>query len=83
MSRHILEPREPNGYDIAVGWDSPSGTFFAQVITPDERLLVDLGHADDQIFIPGRVLGAVRPYAAIPVDLDNQLMREALDELAS
>lgn len=83
MSRHTIEPRLPHhhGYEIAVGWDAPMGTFFAEVIEPNLSIPVDLGHSSERILNPGVVLDAIRPYADIPPGLHDALMCEALVDL--
>lgn len=82
MSRHTLDSRTDRDYSVTVGWDSPLGTFFGQVIAPDGELLVDVGEQLDRVLNPGQVLDAVRPYASIPVGLDTELIRDALDDAA-
>lgn len=76
MSRHTLEPRDNNDYDIAVGWDGPLATFYAQVIADDFAVL-DRGGPGDRILNPGEALNLARDYAVIPIGIENTLLLEA------
>ncbi|CAM06187.1 hypothetical protein A8924_7388 [Saccharopolyspora erythraea NRRL 2338] len=79
MSRHRLEPRNPNNVrEVVVGWDSPMRTFYAVVEDHSGAIPVDLGDSIEPVLRPGAVLDAVRPYAAIPPGLDDELLRDAL-----
>lgn len=82
MSRYSLDPRTGRDYNVTVGWDAPLETFFGQVIAPDGELLVDVGDPFDRVLNPGQVLDEVRPYAPIPVGLDTELIRDAVDDAA-
>lgn len=41
MSRHTVEAREPERYEIVVGFDPPLDTFFGQVIDRETRATVE------------------------------------------
>ena len=82
MSRHDFEHTDPETgatYEIAVGWDRPLQTFFAQVFifpigvsTADEPILFsgcDIGEHD----APESVLALLRDYFPIPDDLGAKL----------
>lgn len=74
MSRHVLEPYTA-GREVAVGWDRPLGTFFAQVFdtTKDEDdqayELLWIGFYPGEVPEPQDVCEAVRPWARVPSDL--------------
>lgn len=80
MSRHVLQPREDIMREVVVGWDGATGTFYAVVVSHDNRILVDRGAPADRIYQPQLVLHALRPYAVIPDGLGDQLMHEALTD---
>lgn len=80
MSRHLLEPRDNGVREVVVGWDGPTGTFYAVAVSHDNRILLDRGDPTDRIYQPQLVLDALRPYALIPDGLADQLLREALAE---
>lgn len=85
MSRYQLQPLpEYEGvYEIAVGWDPPLNTFFAQVLHLDDDMADEhgevlwIGGMPTEIHDHGKVIDAVRPYAVIPPDLAFKLYGDA------
>lgn len=84
MSRHTLPSTADPELDIAVGWDPPMQTFFAQVRDP--RIEED-GDADPVIFWTGTqhfehrgvqglrvVIDLLAPWAEVPEGLRRQLL---------
>lgn len=89
MSRHQFEHTDPNTgtfYEIAVGWDRPLQTFFAQVFAfpnesaADEPILwTGLDHGQHPE--PDAVLDAIRPYCPIPEGLAQTLHADRIATL--
>lgn len=83
MSRHELIPRSRPALAIAVGWDPPLGTFFAQVFDHDldeddpKHTIKWIGCTPGEFRDPLSVIEAVKPYALIPDDLHANLYAEA------
>jgi hypothetical protein len=84
MSRHNLAPR-PEQTDIvavAIGWDRPLQTFFAQVFTrteaePDEgEATLWVGCEPGELIEPEAAIALVAPFAQIPDDLAARLRAE-------
>jgi hypothetical protein len=82
MSRHQLQPLpEVGALEIAIGWDGPLGTFYAQVLDTaaeeeDQELLWD-GTDPYQYPEPGPLIDLLRRYAEIPDGLADDLKQEA------
>lgn len=81
MSRHVI--RDDDSYEIAVGWDPPLRTYFAQVYDKeafrealegnahaDEVLTVWIGGKEPWIKEPEGLIVALAPY----VKLDDEML---------
>lgn len=71
MSRRTIEAHEPGRYEVAVGWDEPMQTFFAQVHdmhVPDheEDLVFWIGYQNGQVPEPEMLADALENYADVP-----------------
>ncbi len=81
MSRHELVPLNP-AHEVAVGWDRPLHTFFAQVLDveadedSDDRMILWIGADFGAVPDPATAVDAVRPFAVIPADLVQVLRIE-------
>lgn len=81
MSRYELSPKAGiSGIaGVAVGWDRPLQTFFAQVIgesegeADDGDLLVWVGTEPGELLTAQAAIDIVAPYARVPDDLAAQL----------
>lgn len=89
MSRRSLVPNDaqPAGTVIAVGWDRPLRTFFAQVLRIDDDgeddVIVWVGTACEELTTAAAAVAVVAPYADIPTDLAAQLETDRLKTLGS
>ena len=89
MSRRSLVPNDaqPAGTSIAVGWDRPLQTFFAQVLRTDDHgeddVIIWVGTALKELITATAAVAAVAPYADIPTDLAAQLETDRLKTLGS
>ncbi|APU20139.1 hypothetical protein [Actinoalloteichus sp. GBA129-24] len=61
MSRHHL-PSIDGWHTVAVGWDAPTGTYFAQVLDWADAVILDRGSPIDPITDPTAVLNLVRDH---------------------
>jgi len=83
MSRYELIPLARPALEIAVGWDTPLSTFFAQVVDCDrheddpERYVRWIGCTPGEFRDPLTVIEAVKAYAVIPDDLYSSLYADA------
>lgn len=80
MTRHLLPRHDPDSItEVAIGWDRPLRTYYAQVLTEDEDgedvPLLWLG-LTERVTNRYTVLDAVADYAAIPAGLAIQLARD-------
>lgn len=81
MSRHVLIPLNPT-HSVAVGWDRPLRTFFAQVIDEaadeegDERTVLWIGSTYKEVPVPELAVKAVASFAVIPPKLVQELRDE-------
>jgi len=84
MSRYLL--RKDNKYEIAVGWDPPLQTYFAQVFDEEKSkkqgediLLVNAGHGlpfNDVISDIKILEDLLKDYVAIPDIIKGNLIRD-------
>ncbi len=80
MSRHELVAKQP-GLVVAVGWDNPLQTFFAQVMRveaedgdeDEDPVILWLGTATREYPIPESLVAPLRPYADVGAELLSQL----------
>ena len=80
MSRYELKPRAGNGVGkVAVGWDRPLQTFFAQVFTPtneepeEGEATIWVGTEPGELPSPESALRVVEAYADVPETLATAL----------
>ena len=75
MSRHELNPLASRAdiKSVVVGWDRPLDTFFVQVRSTRDRLLVWKGAFPGEIPTATAAIALVRPYATVPADLQQRL----------
>jgi hypothetical protein len=86
MSRYSLQPREQSTPEItiALGWDDPLNTFFAQVdqeppkTDPDADPipLLNLGMTYNEIQDVETVVTALKPWADVPEHVQQQLLAD-------
>ena len=78
MSRCTVDSLDP-ALEVVVGWDPPTGTFFAQVLhIEDEEELFALGIDDGRRYVdPASCVEFIRPVAA---PFDHQLLIRRLRE---
>ena len=86
MSRHELTPKQ-DGLVVAVGWDNPLQTFFAQVLREqeddDDSILLWLGTATREYPTPDSLVAPLKPYAELGADMLARLradLSEASDK---
>ena len=81
MSRHELDPINPT-HEVALGWDPPMRTYFAQVLDStaseesDAYEVLWIGTRFQEVLNPATVIAAVAPFATVPPDLLDQLARD-------
>lgn len=81
MSRHDLIPFDP-AHEVALGWDPPMRTFFAQVFDTagDEDdgtyEVLWIGTRFQEVLNPATVVTAVAPFASVPGNLLDQLAHD-------
>lgn len=85
MSRHEIAPLNTGISCVAIGWERGFGSFYFQMYrtdnacpfdTPDDEIGLDF----EQITDPKKIIDAVRPYAHIPDDLNQQLTADKARE---
>ena len=83
MSRHELDSLNPV-HEVAVGWDPPMRTYFAQVLDTAGNEedgtyeVLWIGTRFQEVLNPASVVAAVAPFATVPADLLGQLARDRL-----
>lgn len=81
MSRHDLDPFNP-AHEVVVGWDPPTGTYFAQVLNTaadeesDAYTVLWIGTNFGEVPDLGTILATVRPYAHVPDSLVDDLLED-------
>lgn len=81
MSRYIITGYDPR-YSIALGWDAPMTTFFAQIsdLTIDEEesdpIVLWVGDTDMAIPTINQLQAAIAPYAILPPEIIEQLQAD-------
>lgn len=90
MSRHSIQAREPERFEIIVGYDAPLQTFFAQVIDLDmlaraenDESSVDedyfalwVGTSHNEILTVEALANALAPYAYLTDEARETLRRD-------
>jgi hypothetical protein len=77
MSRHTIPAKTP-GLTVAVGWDNPLQTYFAQVSRDDvgedeDPVIIWLGGEPREVCSPGNLAEPLAPYAIISDAMIDQL----------
>jgi len=81
MSRHELASLNP-AHEVAIGWDPPMETYFAQVFDTagdeenDTYEVLWIGNRFQEVLNPAAVIAAVAPFASVPDGLLDQLARD-------
>ncbi|WP_037489662.1 hypothetical protein [Sphingobium indicum] len=83
MSRYELKPRNGSGIiKVAVGWDRPLQTFFAQVFSPTDaepeegEATIWVGTEPGELPTPEAAIRVVEAYADIPETLATRLLAD-------
>lgn len=77
MSRHEIPAKHP-GFTVAVGWDNPLTTFFAQVVDEsaddgDDPVVLWLGGSNREVLRPEDLVAPLAPYADLTAAHLDQL----------
>lgn len=81
MSRHQLDSFNPV-HEVAIGWDPPMHTYFAQVLDTtaseesDAYEVLWIGTRFQEVLNLATVITAVTPFATVPPDLLGQLAQD-------
>lgn len=80
MSRYVIEAREQKHLTVAVGWDAPLNTLFAQVKDEqcedeesEDAMPLWVGCTHKEIHDIAVLKELVRPWATIPQDIIDKL----------
>jgi hypothetical protein len=83
MSRHVFPGRD-GATSVALGWDRPLNSFFAQAFRPDpeeegeEMSFIWRGTSPGELATPAAAIDLVRAYADLPEDLARTLELDRL-----
>ena len=85
MSRYQLDAFSPS-HEVIVGWDPAMFSFFAMVLdntaseASDAHVVLQIGQHFNAVDEMTTVIKAVRPYAHIPDDLQDDLWTDSLTD---